>query len=572
MEKVTYSQIWNRLKSGEAVPVGDFFRPIASATNDVFEPITKGLYNLTKDSSQEAAETAGNIGRNLNTNLVQPILEHPAFQGFVNKGTQVGETVGNKVINTYNSLTGDNLGNIASPNYTPQGFQLAQMPEDPTKPEIILGGDTDGGDTDGGDTGGGDTGGRVSNTTQYLTGTPAPVFTNSTDFRDYMSEATATLKEMYGDAPNYDEIEANYLDSLQAAYEGIVGEGGTLDQARAIADQQFGLAREQTERGFREGRQQLAEQSFLGERQMQQQLASRGLGGSGLAQLGKVQQKIAEGGAASNLYRDFANSVQQLSLQEAQTQLGFAQAEADLNLALTRDLQDIQNRFRQERQAYNQWKGNTLAGLAEAIKNGNLQSYQIQMDEWNRGLSMAQMMDQEAKDSAALELDVINDSYEILISRVENRTDLSDEEKAAEIDRLRSERIIKMDQVGAAIGMGTGNTASGILGSQTAIPRRETFFSDEEGNFKGVIPSIYQGVFGDGMEQNTQNFGSSIIGGLFGDRAQESSPEFIERGVGNAALELGMTSLPPNLKNWFKTVRGGANIVRDISDFFTNNN
>ena len=569
MEKVTYSQIWNRLKSGEAVPVGDFFRPIASATNDVFEPITKGLYNLTKDSSQEAAETAGNIGRNLNTNLVQPILEHPAFQGFVNKGTQVGETVGNKVINTYNSLTGDNLGNIASPNYTPQGFQLAQMPEDPTKPEIMLEDEMDSGN--GGDTGG-DTTRRVSNTTQYLTGTPAPVFTNSTDFRDYMSEATATLKEMYGDAPNYDEIEANYLDSLQAAYEGIVGEGGTLDQARAIADQQFGLAREQTERGFREGRQQLAEQSFLGERQMQQQLASRGLGGSGLAQLGKVQQKIAEGGAASNLYRDFANSVQQLSLQEAQTQLGFAQAEADLNLALTRDLQDIQNRFRQERQAYNQWKGNTLAGLAEAIKNGNLQSYQIQMDEWNRGLSMAQMMDQEAKDSAALELDVINDSYEILISRVENRTDLSDEEKAAEIDRLRSERIIKMDQVGAAIGMGTGNTASGILGSQTAIPRRETFFSDEEGNFKGVIPSIYQGVFGDGMEQNTQNFGSSIIGGLFGDRAQESSPEFIERGVGNAALELGMTSLPPNLKNWFKTVRGGANIVRDISDFFTNNN
>lgn len=374
-------------------------------------------------------------------------------------GERIGETVGTVV------------RSVTNPNLTSNIFKFAEMgggggmglgggetvvDEEPEEAVVGVGGEEDGGRDDG------RTYVRPSGVRNYLTSTPTAV-QPETDITKYLERATSSFREMYGDDPNYEQLERQYLATLEGAYNQIVGEGGTLDQARAIADQQFGIAREQTERGFRETRQQLAEQAFLSERQMQQQLASRGLGGTGLAQLGRVQQKIAEGGAASSLYRDFVQSVQDLSLQEAQSQLGFAQAEADLNLALTRDLQDIQNRFRQERQAYSQWKGNTITGLAEAIRTGNFQSYQMQMDEWNRGLQAAQILDQESRDAAAFQLDIIQEIYGSLITGAQNREDLTDEEKDAEISRLQNEMTLKMDQVGSATGLSPGDLASGIL-------------------------------------------------------------------------------------------------------------
>ena len=487
----TYSSIWDRLKRGESVPVGDLFRPIAIGTKNLLDPLAKGLADAVRGPSQSAAQSAGNLGRELNANLVQPVLEHPSFQGFVNQTTDIGTNVGNRVIETYNQSTGNNLNQIPYTLYEGGARSRPLTVDSLSGPDTGVSG---GGEvvTEGGDTV--ESTERVSsNDSNYFQSTPAPAFTSSTDFRDYMAEAVSSLQQMYGDAQNFEEIEANYLNEIQRAYESIVGEGGTFEQARQLADQRFGLARSQAERGFRESRQQLAEQSFLGERQMQQALAQRGLGGSGLAQLGRVQQKIAQGGAVSNLYRDFVNSVQQLSLQEAQTDLGFAEAEANLNLALTKDLQNIQNRFRQERQAYNQWRGNTLASLSESIKNGNMQSYQIKIDEWNRGLSMAQMMDQEAKDSASFELDIIKETYGYLISNVANRQDLNDQQKANEVSRLQNEMSAKMDQVGASVGFSSGDLASGIIAANqgpAVQTRDDRIFTDQEGSFRGVLPSL----------------------------------------------------------------------------------
>jgi hypothetical protein len=331
-----------------------------------------------------------------------------------------------------------------------------------------------------------------------------------TNLQDYLTEASSVFRGLYGDSPDYDALEKSYLDAIRSAYNEILGEGGTLDQARAIADRQFGIAEGQMERGFRESRRQLAEQAFLGQRQMQQQLAERGLGGSGLAQLGVVQQKIAEGGAASNLYRQFTESLQQLSVSKSQSELQFAEARSNLNLALTRDTQDVSNRFRQERQQYNQWRGNTMMGIAEAIREGNFQSYQMKIDEWNRGLQAASIMDQETKDAANMQLQVTETAYSAIIAGIEANDDLTDEEKKRQIAQTQADQARAFNEITANFGLTAGDIVSNIMGNQTpSEPRQPGVFTDEERNFRGIIPAIPRAL--ESME-------TGIVKALFGER------------------------------------------------------
>jgi hypothetical protein len=243
------------------------------------------------------------------------------------------------------------------------------------------------------------------------------------------------------------------------------------------------------ERGFRESRQQLAEQAYLGQRQMQQQLAERGLGGSGLAQLGQVQQRIAEGGAASGLYQQFVDSVEELSLSRADSALKFAEAEAELNLALTRDTQEISNRFRQERLQYNQWKGNTITSLAEAARTGNMQTYSMEIDRWNRGLQAASLIDQENEKAANNQIAITNQGYDVLIAEAESNENLSDEERNNRIAELQRQRALALNKITSEFGLTSGDIVSGILESSPLQPRTDRILTDEQGDFRGFFPA-----------------------------------------------------------------------------------
>lgn len=336
------------------------------------------------------------------------------------------------------------------------------------------------------------------------------IYRPSTNLEDYIAESRSIFRDLYGDSPNFDELEEQYLNAIREAYNEILGEGGTLDQARDIADRQFGIAEGQMQRGFRESRRQLAEQAFLGQRQMQQQLAERGLGGSGLAQLGVVQQKIAEGGAASSLYRQFVESLEQLSVSRSESELKFADARANLTLALTRDTQDISNRFRQERQQYNQFKGSTILAIAEAARQGNYQSYQMELDRFNRGLQIASTLDDDNRTAAQDQIAVTEQTYDALRQTILADPKLTDKQKELELAKIEVEKASALNEITAGFGLTSGDIVSNIMGDRTPSEFKQGVFQDEEGGFSGVIPAIPRGI---------EAAGGGIVRALFGDRA-----------------------------------------------------
>lgn len=122
-EPNTFAEVFDRFTSGESVPVGDFFAPIGTFTNNLFDPITRGLYNLTKGPSQEAAEAAGNLGNTLLSNVDTAVA---GATGVNNSGTTVTNTSG---IRNYTPLTNQQRLEMFGPSigYTDPSMQFDQQ-------------------------------------------------------------------------------------------------------------------------------------------------------------------------------------------------------------------------------------------------------------------------------------------------------------------------------------------------------------------------------------------------------------------------------------------------------------
>jgi hypothetical protein len=422
----------------------------SAAINSLGSQIGSSLTNIFRNTSSTSSGSSSSVGKG--TTLNQE-MEIPGY------GTRYWNPAGNNGQGTWQ------INRVSdTPTVVPE-VVTGVVPE--VVPEVVedevVGGEVVGGEIS-------------SAVTKFLReNNIRDIYIPSTNIEDYLAEMTPVFRNLYGDDPNFAQIEGEYLSAIREAYDKIVGEGGTLDQARDIADRQFGLAEGQMEKGFRQSRQQLAEQAYLGQRQMQQQLAERGLGGSGLAQLGQVQQRIAEGGAASGLYQQFVDSVQELSLSKASSSLKFAEAEAQLSLALTRDTQEISNRFRQERQQYNQWKGNTIQSLAEAARTGNMQTYSMTLEQWNQGLQAASIIDQENEKAANNQIAITNQGYDALIAEIEANDDLSDEDKAKRIAEIGRQRALALNKITAEFGLTSGDIVTGIMGSQSTVNTKLNF-------------------------------------------------------------------------------------------------
>jgi hypothetical protein len=133
------------------------------------------------------------------------------------------------------------------------------------------------------------------------------------------------------------------------------------------------------DRGFRQSQQALSEQAFLGQRQMQAALAGRGLGGSGIAQLGGVQQQIARGQQMSNLaaeYTELQRSIMTEGTRASET-LSSKLEQADLQLA--QGIISIADKQRQEETAFNQYLAETKMNLREAIDSRNFREFSAQV-------------------------------------------------------------------------------------------------------------------------------------------------------------------------------------------------
>jgi len=316
----------------------------------------------------------------------------------------------------------------------------------------------------------------------------APSVTLPSD-RDFLAEAQNQFRTLFGNDPNFESMLSEYTNTIRE-----LAEGGraNLEQAKALADERFGIAGERAERGFRESQRSLAEQAFLGEREQQQALVERGLGGSGIAQLGAVQQRIAQGDATSRVYSQFLETVQNLGVAEAESELNFATAVQQLNQATEMQILQEQQRIDGMRMQHNQWRGSTIQALSQAARSNRIQDFQLSLQEWESGLQYASLLDQEARDSASITMDLTRESTEYVIAGIQANPNLNDRQKEQQIAEARRNLVLELNKITASVGLTPEDLVSNILGS--APTPQETTFRNEQGQFRGVIPSIPRAI------------------------------------------------------------------------------
>jgi hypothetical protein len=100
--------------------------------------------------------------------------------------------------------------------------------------------------------------------------------------------------------------------------------------------------------GVQQTRQAIAEQGFVGQRQLMESLAQRGLGASGIEQLAQTQQRMSTGQQFSQLEQQAGLTREALAgaVGQAETQRGTAKSQAELNF-LSTQLQLGQQQFQQ---------------------------------------------------------------------------------------------------------------------------------------------------------------------------------------------------------------------------------
>ena len=282
-----------------------------------------------------------------------------------------------------------------------------------------------------------------------------------------MSQAKAQFLETFGSDPNWQAKLAEYQGDVDAAYEAILGEGGPLAEGRRLAEEAFARQTENVRTGFRQSQGQLAEQAFLGERQLQQQLAARGLGGSGLAQLGGVQQQLAQGRASTDLYSQFSRSLENIAASEAKSSQQFAEAESNLRMALSQQKLSLKRDIDQKQQEYNQFKGQTITTLQQAIQSNNYQDYQLAMQDYGLLRDIERETYQRRTDALAYTTQIITQTFGNLITQAEGIKD--SRLRTETINQLNTDLAAELDRAGRDLsrfdeGLSPGSLVSEITG------------------------------------------------------------------------------------------------------------
>jgi hypothetical protein len=160
-------------------------------------------------------------------------------------------------------------------------------------------------------------------------------------------------------------------------YQDAVARNASDEQKRSLADKV-----RKTERAYQQGLQQISEQDFMQQRALTQGAQARGLGGSGLEQLGRTQARMQTGQQLNQLSQNYGDQLQgylntQLGIEEklatalsgnALTEMGnINEAEIEsLNLQWT---QEQQNWSREDRAKFDTEQGAAhFADLFAALK------------------------------------------------------------------------------------------------------------------------------------------------------------------------------------------------------------
>ena len=129
--------------------------------------------------------------------------------------------------------------------------------------------------------------------------------------------------------------------------------------------QQIESNRADTRKNFNTGRATVAEQSYNANRTNQADLASRGVGSSGLKGLGEVGNRIETGRQYSNLANDFYSNMNELQTTEDQGRSQYDIDQQVIKNTLDQALAGIDTRKGEAQNNYNM----TLGQLAEAVQS-----------------------------------------------------------------------------------------------------------------------------------------------------------------------------------------------------------
>lgn len=167
-----------------------------------------------------------------------------------------------------------------------------------------------------------------------------------------------------------------------SAYDKLLGAlGNNFNNSKGILSQRLNQAldslnksRKRGAQDFNSGRATIAENSYDRQRQQINDLAARGLAGSGLQQLGDVQEAMAKGREMSTLANNYYAYLSDLQDKENEANLNYNTALAELQNAYNSNVANVEFQRQNTINDYNRNRANFNASQAKSLAEQTVQS------------------------------------------------------------------------------------------------------------------------------------------------------------------------------------------------------
>lgn len=174
-------------------------------------------------------------------------------------------------------------------------------------------------------------------------------------------QAPTTPGEWQVHTPDYGALEGAFQDIMGSygAFRDVVQSqhdtrSTALEQQLANVMEDIDHTRSQGRREQTKARQQIMEDSFDAQRALEAQMSARGLSGSGIEQLGSIQQRIAQGQSISDITNQYYEFEREMQQQVVRTHQEYNIAIQDLNNSLQSALAQIMSQEAATKMDYTQ--------------------------------------------------------------------------------------------------------------------------------------------------------------------------------------------------------------------------
>lgn len=163
------------------------------------------------------------------------------------------------------------------------------------------------------------------------------------------------------------ELDTSAYDQLRDAYNASYGtQKQSLEQSYATLMEQLAKQTTSNKQQFGEARGTIAEDSFTRNRDLYRNLAQRGLGASGLAQLGGLQNRMETGKQVSKVANQYYDTSEKIADTTEQGTNQYNTQGQQLSNALGEQLANVANQEMQYKNAYQQQLANLAVQLQQA--------------------------------------------------------------------------------------------------------------------------------------------------------------------------------------------------------------